>query len=1180
MVALAVLLVFWVVVAPLLALVVAVRARDRAAALERRVLNLERGGTVPAAEPPPSVAASESVAPVPPPAAAVAPPPAVASPVAARTAVAPPERPAAPSLEERIGVTWFSRIGAAVLILGALYFFKYAIDNAWIGPWGRVALGVLAGAGMIVLAEREAGRADARWVQVLLGVGLAILYVAAYATYGFYRLLPEAAAFAALVVVAALGGALALRHRAQAVLLVSLAGALVAPRLLAGAEDRAAALFAYLLLVAAAAALVSLKERFRIAPWLAFAGVVTLWLLWYEAYFSVRPPAVDAVTGAAIAGSAGAYLSLAARALPLLFVAACSALWVWTARRARALGFAALPPEVLAAATVMLGQWGLGALLADRPAPAATAMVLSALAVTAVVDRLGAPLRTSLVAALAALAVLLAAASRTEGEAGVFLALAALWGGIYLAAAWRRLLADPAGRAPALLALVGPMGFVAVALVAVPASQGGLRAALAAGAGTALFALGAALLRRRPESRAVAAAMLGGAVGVITLAVGLAFSGVTITLLWAVLAAVVAALAAHRGDSVWLGGAAALFALVLCRLLLVDVAAPARDAMLSMATNGAEGRMAPPPLANPRALAMLGVAVALAVAAGRAVRRGPGEPWRSAAGAAATVAHVLLAGLVISEVRGLVTVLPAAPAGGLPPDEFARFLDSHYAAMAAQGGRRAVSATLALGAYGGMLLGVGFAARSVLHRWLGLLALGLTLGKLVLWDIWNLPRLFQVLVLVSVGALLLGAGFLYARFGRRLLGFLKGTAAFAAAALLATQAAALDVSRHASRATVAVPAGGYAVLQVPPELYHASATAGLADLRIAAPDGVEAPWLLRDRGPVEPVRELPAALLDPVVLPDGGASASFDLGAGDRHHNAIRLDLDGEAFVREARIEGSDGSGAWAAAGAGLVFRVAAGGSREERTTVVYTSSAARFVRVTIAGAPGLPAVRVRGGAVLLLPAEGESPAGTIPLAVSGRVDDAERKHTVLTLDAGGTGLPIAAVRLESGAARFSRRVAVEASDKGDYWVTAGCGVFYRAGNVESLRVTAATTKRHLRLVIDNGDDPPLPIAGVAAEYRLQELVFAAPRPGEYAFLAGCRDLAAPRYDLAEVLARETRATLTALTAGTVAANPAFAAAAEVPLPWSERHRVAIGIALALVLLAMAAWAARALRSR
>jgi hypothetical protein len=60
------------------------------------------------------------------------------------------------------------------------------------------------------------------------------------------------------------------------------------------------------------------------------------------------------------------------------------------------------------------------------------------------------------------------------------------------------------------------------------------------------------------------------------------------------------------------------------------------------------------------------------------------------------------------------------------------------------------------------------------HRWLGLTALALVVLKLAAWDIWMLPRLHRVLVLLAVGGLLLGAGFLYARFGARLRGLLRG----------------------------------------------------------------------------------------------------------------------------------------------------------------------------------------------------------------------------------------------------------------------------------------------------------------------------------------------------------------------------------------------------------------------
>src|SRR6478736_5828887 len=114
--------------------------------------------------------------------------------------VPPPPVAAAPasSLEEKIALVWFTRIGAAVLLLGVAWFFKYAVDNNWIGPLGRVALGALAGAGVLVFAEATRPRTRAIYVQVLTGVGLALLFFSAYAAHAFYHLVPATAAFAAV----------------------------------------------------------------------------------------------------------------------------------------------------------------------------------------------------------------------------------------------------------------------------------------------------------------------------------------------------------------------------------------------------------------------------------------------------------------------------------------------------------------------------------------------------------------------------------------------------------------------------------------------------------------------------------------------------------------------------------------------------------------------------------------------------------------------------------------------------------------------------------------------------------------------------------------------------------------------------------------------------------------------
>jgi uncharacterized membrane protein len=553
--AMLVLVVLLAVIMPLLALVLAYQARESAhravdraerlaitlGSLERKVAELTArpaADVVPAPTPTPL---ATLVAEPPPPAAPVAPvavtvpavrqPPLVVAPAAAAVAPTPAAAPPVRSLEERIGVTWFTRIGAAVFILGALYFFKYAVDNGWIGPWGRIALGVLAGVGVLAFAERQSSRARAVYVQVLVGVGLALLFVSSYAAYGFYRILPVTVAFAALAAVAAIGGALAVRHRAEVVLVIALIAALANPVLLSTGDDRATELFAYLALVSAATLLVALKARFAVVPWLALLGVTGLWLGWYGTFFKVAAPPADIVTGSPIPGFPGAYLPLDRRIVPLVFVAAFAALWTWFARRARALEWRPVAPVAMLLAAIVLGQWGCGALLADRPP-----LVAAVLAVWAVVTAL--------------------------------------------------------------------------------------------------------LLRRVAQVEALAVPLLASFVFLL----GLAFSGVTITLVWALLAATVAYLAARAHDARWLAGASALFALALFRLLIVDVPAPMRDHARFVASHGLEGRLSPTPLANPRAIALLGVAVALGVAAAALARHRQTATWRNAAVAAAVIAHLLLLG--------------------------------------------------------------------------------------------------------------------------------------------------------------------------------------------------------------------------------------------------------------------------------------------------------------------------------------------------------------------------------------------------------------------------------------------------------------------------------------------------------------------------------------------------------
>src|SRR5687768_7306716 len=73
------------------------------------------------------------------PAQASTPPPIIEPPTPEPSQPPPPEPP---PLETQVGLTWINRIGSITLVLGIAFFFKYAVDNEWIGESGRVLLGV------------------------------------------------------------------------------------------------------------------------------------------------------------------------------------------------------------------------------------------------------------------------------------------------------------------------------------------------------------------------------------------------------------------------------------------------------------------------------------------------------------------------------------------------------------------------------------------------------------------------------------------------------------------------------------------------------------------------------------------------------------------------------------------------------------------------------------------------------------------------------------------------------------------------------------------------------------------------------------------------------------------------------------------------------------------------------
>lgn len=198
----------------------------------------------------------ESALKVPPPVISIPPAPVV---IAAEPAEPLPDVPAyqspayqlpaneAPALETRVGLTVINRIGAVTLVLGVAFFFKWAVDNDWIGPLSRVVLGLLAGFAALAVADFLWKKAQQVFAQGLTGAGIAIIYVAFYAAFDFYHLTPQAIAFLLLLATTALATAMALRYASMAIALLGLFGAYLVPILLSNGEDHPWFLIGYVL---------------------------------------------------------------------------------------------------------------------------------------------------------------------------------------------------------------------------------------------------------------------------------------------------------------------------------------------------------------------------------------------------------------------------------------------------------------------------------------------------------------------------------------------------------------------------------------------------------------------------------------------------------------------------------------------------------------------------------------------------------------------------------------------------------------------------------------------------------------------------------------------------------------------------------------------------------------------
>ncbi len=794
-----------------------------------------------------------------------------------------------------------------------------------------------------------------------------------------------------------------------------------------------------------------------------------------------------------------------------------------------------------------------------------------------------------------------------------FLAAVAVWALVHLVAVGHHSLrrAAPITWMTTLQVSIATLGFVAIVVSSTSDDVPTLRALLTAGAGVADLVLGALLLRAAGGEPATV--LIGQALGLFATSLAFGFSGATVTVLWAALAVVPSHVAAHppaqggkpepspgegiRTQRIWLAVAALIFVAALFRVT-IDVDSVQQSAERYVASRGHEGMLVAPVLLNPRAYALAGVGLALLLSA-RAVARV--VSFRVAAAGMAVLGYALLLALVITETRGALLHLPPAPPPGIDESEWAVYLADVIAARNAQQGSLSMFTTL-LGAAGATaLLGAGFLARDAFHRYLGLALFVLTLAKLASWDVWHVERIYQIALLTGVGAFTVGGGFLYARFGARLLRLIKsgGAAAPPVVLLIAILGSAGDAradgpaprfSSYAERRSIAgIDAAADYALPVDLALTRESASDDLfADVRIAGPGGTEVPFFVEDVGAPRPSVTIASRMVDASVPGVGPVSATWAIADKGATHCRVSLALEGEGFLRRVRVDTGESPGDMDTIAQGAyVYRIQQVGAGVAQEVVTYPPSLASLVRVTLL--PDGPSTRVaiRGGTVSCAAAIADEPVDWVPLGIEGATYDAASHATIMTLDAGDRGVPIRALVLDVRTGEYSRRVGVEATNYRSLWPGAGGGVIYRIEPrpgvvLSSVRIPITSVrKRYYHLIIADGDSKPLDVSSVKGEVRSRRIVLRAAGAGEHWLYVGDERAQAPRYDLVDILHRhDAEPPVRAAAMGPAVANPDFGIATPAPKKAAtEQYRKPLGVALIVLLAALALWAVRLLRA-
>lgn len=198
----------------------------------------------------------------------------------------PGRRESSSDLESRIGSHWLNRVGIAAVLVGVSFFLDYAFENNWIGPVGRVIIGLIAGIGVVIWSEYFRRRNYEIFSYSLKAVGIGVLYLSLWASFQVYHLLPSSVVFAFMVVVTAIMCAMAIVQESELLAIFAIAGGFSTPVLLSTGENRELVLFSYLTVLDLAILALTFTKSWRRICVVGFISTLLFYISWYNEFYT------------------------------------------------------------------------------------------------------------------------------------------------------------------------------------------------------------------------------------------------------------------------------------------------------------------------------------------------------------------------------------------------------------------------------------------------------------------------------------------------------------------------------------------------------------------------------------------------------------------------------------------------------------------------------------------------------------------------------------------------------------------------------------------------------------------------------------------------------------------------------------------------------------------------------